>query len=266
MRSSARKSGIPRPVSASTTAASATPAKWWPFATICVPTRTARSAAANAPQHLGDRAGLRDRVGVEAEALELREVRLELPLQALRAGADPRELRRAAGRARLRPRLRVAAVVAVEPSVAVEDERDVAVRAADRQPAGAAVQRRGEPAPVEEQDRLAAVVADAAERLEQRRRQRVAGLAPEVDDLHRRQRAREPAAELDPLEPRPALRPRRGRAVHRDRALQRRPLRRDRARVVARVAVLLVRRVVLLVDDDEAEARARARRPPTARR
>ena len=33
-------------MSASTTAASATPAKWWPFATICVPSSTARSAAA----------------------------------------------------------------------------------------------------------------------------------------------------------------------------------------------------------------------------
>ena len=46
VRSSARKSGRPSPVSASTTAASATPSKWWPLATICVPTRTARSVAA----------------------------------------------------------------------------------------------------------------------------------------------------------------------------------------------------------------------------
>ena len=46
VRSSARKSGRPRPVSASTTAASATPAKWWPFATICVPSSTARVGVA----------------------------------------------------------------------------------------------------------------------------------------------------------------------------------------------------------------------------
>ena len=47
--------------------------------------------------------------------------------------------------------------------------------------------------------------------------------------------------------------PRRGAAVDRDRALERRALRGDRARVVARIRLLLVRRVVLLVDDHEAE-------------
>ena len=46
VRSSARKSGSVSPVSASTTAASETPGKWWPLATICVPISTARSAAA----------------------------------------------------------------------------------------------------------------------------------------------------------------------------------------------------------------------------
>ena len=46
VRSSARKSGRPSAVSASTTAASATPRKWWPFPTIWVPSRTPRSQAA----------------------------------------------------------------------------------------------------------------------------------------------------------------------------------------------------------------------------
>ena len=46
VRSSARKSGIASPVSASITAASSIPEKWWPFATICVPSSTAASASA----------------------------------------------------------------------------------------------------------------------------------------------------------------------------------------------------------------------------
>ena len=77
--------------------------------------------------------------------------------------------------------------------------------------------------------------------------------------------AAEPAAELEPLEPRPALGPRRRAAVQGDGSLERGPLRRDRARVVARVGLLLVGRIVLLVDADEAEP-APARRPPSGRR
>src|SRR6185503_9014146 len=52
---------------------------------------------------------------------------------------------------------------------------------------------------------------------------------------------------------RPALRPRRRRAVHSNRALERRALGRDGARVVAWIGVLLVGGVVLLVDDDQPE-------------
>ena len=88
---------------------------------------------------------------------------------------------------------------------------------------------------------------------EERRRERVARLAPEIDDPHRRERAREPAAELEPLQPLPALRPRRRAAVDGDRALERGALRGDGARVVARVGLLLVGGVVLLVDADQPE-------------
>ena len=63
-----------------------------------------------------------------------------------------------------------------------------------------------------------------------------------------------PAAEREPLERGPALGARSRRAVDGDGALERGALRRDGARVVARVGVLLVRRVVLLVDDDQAES------------
>ncbi len=55
------------------------------------------------------------------------------------------------------------------------------------------------------------------------------------------------------LEGLPALRAGRRAAVDRDRSLERGPLGRDRPRVVARVGLLLVGRVVLLVDADQAE-------------
>src|SRR5438552_14508407 len=115
------------------------------------------------------------------------------------------------------------------------------------------MQRGRDAAAVEEQDRLAAALDDAAQLVEERRRERIAGLATQVDDAYRRQIGAEPRAELEPLEARPALGPRRRRAVDRDGTLERRALRGDRARVVARVGVLLVRGVVLLVDDDQAE-------------
>ena len=92
-----------------------------------------------------------------------------------------------------------------------------------------------------------------AELGKERRRERVAGLAPQVDDLTDGSAPARRAAELEPLEPLPALRPRRGAAVDGHGALERRPLRRDRPRVVARVGLLLVRGVVLLVDADQAE-------------
>ena len=139
----------------------------------------------------------------------------------------------------------------------MQRQRDVAEPAPARDAARAAVDRRRQAAAVEEQDRLAALLRDPAELLEQRRRERVAGLATQVDDPDARHRRAEPLAELEPLQPLPALRPRRRAAVDGDRALERGALGRDRARVVARVGLLLVGRVVLLVDADQAEVRHR---------
>src|SRR5204862_2841330 len=98
---------------------------------------------------------------------------------------------------------------------------------------------------------------DRTELREQRRRERIARLAPQIDHTHRRQRTGDATAELEPLEAAPGLRPRRRAAEHRHRALQRGALRRDGACVVARIRLLLVRRVVLLVDADDAEPRYR---------
>ena len=145
----------------------------------------------------------------------------------------------------------------------MQDERDVAVLAAAGLAAVAAVEGRHEPAPVQEQDRLAALALDTCEPREERRGERIAGLAAHVHDGHRRQRGAEAPAELEPFEPRPALGTWRCRAVERDRALERRALGGDGAGVVARVRLLLVGRVVLLVHADEPESRHRCkhRRP-----
>ena len=113
--------------------------------------------------------------------------------------------------------------------------------------------RGSETAPVQQEDRLPAALRYPPELLQERRRERISRLPTQIDDLHRRQRRGDPAAELEPLEACPRLGPRRRRAEHRDRTLERRTLRRHRACVVARVGLLLVRRIVLLVDADDAE-------------
>ena len=182
---------------------------------------------------------------------------LELPFQPLRPRADPRQLERAARGTAPRLGLGEAAVVAVETTVAVHGERDVAALAPAREATRPAVQCGHEAAPVEEEDRLAAALGDLAEGGEERRRERVAGLATEIDDLHGRHRGAQPRPELESFEPPPALRPRRGAAVDGDGTLEGGPLRRDSAGVVARVGLLLVRGVVLLVDTDQAEPRNR---------
>jgi hypothetical protein len=135
----------------------------------------------------------------------------------------------------------------------VERERDVAVRAAARDAARAAVERGRDPAAVEQEDRLAAAFREPAELGEQRRGQRVAGLEPEVDDLHPGKRRSDTAAELEPLERLPRLGPWRRRAEDRNRAFEGRALGGNRTGVVARIRLLLVRGVVLLVHADDPE-------------
>ncbi len=103
-------------------------------------------------------------------------------LELLGSGAEPGKLGRVAGRTRTRCGLGVTAVMAPEPHTAVKHERDVAVRAANRHTTGAAVQRGRDTTPVQEKDRLAAAIGDPAELGEERRRERVPGLAAKVDD------------------------------------------------------------------------------------
>ena len=125
--------------------------------------------------------------------------------------------------------------MAAQKAIAVQDEGDVAVGAAQRQPAGTTVQRRRDTAAVEEQDRLAAVFFDRSELGEEGRGQRVPRFAAEIDNPDRWQRAREPPAEIEPLERPPALRARGRAAEDRDGVLERSTLRRNSARVITRI-------------------------------
>ena len=162
-------------------------------------------------------------------------------------------------------RLAVAAVVAGDRALgAVQDERDVAVRALHTRPHERQERKFDQPRRLSSTIALARVVAA--------RRARRGCSAParlaHVDDLDRRQRRAVDAPRQ------PQARAARGRS----RAAASRCRRRstaprwpraaggDRPRVVARVALVLVGAVVLLVDDDQAERRRSARRPPSAAR
>src|SRR5207302_7319814 len=117
-------------------------------------------------------------------------------------------------------RLRTATVVTAQRAVAVQRQRDVAVTATTGLATRTTVDRRRHAAPVQQENRPAAALRDAAELPEQRGRQRIAGFTAQVDDLYRRQRGRDPAAELEPLQRLPRIRASRRRAERRDRAIE----------------------------------------------
>ena len=148
----------------------------------------------------------------------------------------------------------MAAVVAGElAGRLVEHQRDVAVGALPDAPAEPAGEEVRPAAAVEQHDRLLSAAADAVElaarALVQRPRH-----ARHGHQLHRRQAAAVHAlAQLEPLVAHHALRPRRGAAGQQQRALERGAPLGHHARVVARIALLLVGGVVLLVDHDQAE-------------
>ena len=92
----------------------------------------------------------------------------------------------------------MSAVMAMEPSVAVERQGNVAVPAPSRQSAGTTVDRRSHSPPVEQQNRLAASFGQAPELGQERRRERIAALPPQVDDPDTRHRSADPRRENDP--------------------------------------------------------------------
>ena len=225
--------------------------------------RTARSALANRSSTSRTAPAARD-VRVEAEPLELGHVLSRAPS---RAAASPRRSARARptrtrGSAAARaPRTRSGGSGA---PVAVQRQRNVAVRAAARDAARATVDRRCDAPPVEEEDRPAAVLDDLAERAEQRRRQRIASLAAEIDEPHGGIGAPIRAGSDESPQPRPALRPRR-RATRRPRRRPRAPpawrrpcARRSAGRIPACRPCRAPRR------RRSARRRASARTPPSA--
>ena len=117
----------------------------------------------------------------------------------------------------------------------------------------ATVDRARDAASVEEQHCPPTLLLHRGKLGEERGRERIARLAPQVDDAHRRHRRADTRGQGETLEPRPALRARRRAPVDRDRPLERGTLGGDRTRVVARIRLLLERGVVLFVDDDEPE-------------
>ena len=187
-----------------------------------------------------------------------------LVLQPLDAGADGREaFGRVALRAFRRRRHGEAAVVADEPPLeAVIDQPGVAVRALQAEAAGAAQRQRRIAAAVEEQQRLLLALERDLHRLGQPRRDEAPArraFAAHVDRLdHRHVLAAEALGQLDALvaaAPRVDLRfDRRRRRGEHHRNLRDAPAHhRHVAGVIVRAVLLLVGRVVLLIDDDEAE-------------
>ena len=111
-----------------------------------------------------------------------------------------------------------------------------------------------QPPAIEEKDGSSPMLADGRELGQQWRRQGVPGLAAEIDELDGGHGSADTRRKRESLETCPALGARRRTAVDGDGTLERRPLGRDRTSVVSRVRLLLERRVVLLVHDDEAQA------------
>ena len=215
-----------------------------------------RGGALERRQHGRDLAARGGGVGVEAEDREvaLAQRRVELAVQALGPSAVAGHAGRAAARAARGRGLAMAAVVAGNLARrAVQDERHVALRALPHAPAAAAAEEVGPAAAVQQHDRLLTVAPHGVQRLGGVGVQRVGGIA-HVEHPHRRQRAAVDArGQHEALEPVHALGPRRGRPGDEHRAGLARATGGDRARVVARVALVLVGGVLLLVDHEQTE-------------
>ena len=196
-----------------------------------------------------------DGVGVEPQHRDAREQLAHGLAHASGARTQARELHRAADRALARRTLREAAVMAAQPPARVQREADVAALAAEALAAAPAVQRGRLTAPVEEEDRTAALVRQSHEPRAQRARERIEPVVAQVDDLDPRQVAPHACRQRCARQAMPALRAGRGRSEHEHGTLETRSLGGDAAGVVARIVALLVRGLVLLVHDDQADAR-----------
>ena len=177
-------------------------------------------------------------LGVEPKALQPRKLRLELGFEALGARAKPRYLGARALRTASRCRLGVAAMVAMERSILMQNKRDVACRATPDASTPTTVQRRGVSPPVEQDDRLPIASGTSFEPLEKRRRKRIATLTTQVDDTDRWQRRSDSGVEPKNLEPLVRLGPWRRAPEDGDGALESEALHGHASRVVARVGLV----------------------------
>ena len=177
-------------------------------------------------------------------------------LDPLRAGAVAGDRGRTAGAAPIRDRLAMPTVVTGEVVPrAVKDERHLALWAHPHLTAPAAGEKVRPPAAVEQHYRLAGRASQLGERRAGLGVQRVVAAA-HVEQLDWRQRpAVDPLGQHEPRGGQRALRTRGGASQHKGGAVLLGPAGGDRARVVSRVAFVLVGALVLLVDDHQPDVR-----------
>ena len=216
-------------------------------------------------------------VGIDAGDARLRQQRGQLFLQLLGATADGRDVQVAAVGAGAWHALAQPAVVAAQRAVGlVEDAPRAAMRTAALPAAGAAMQHRRVAAAVEQQQALFALFNALLDGRQQRRRKHAlpafhARQRGHVQDAHARHRAatdaqRQRHAPVAAFQRAlPAFQRRRGRAQHhRQLELVRAP-HRQVPRRIARAFLLLERRVVFFVDDDQPQpGQRRKHRQPRA--
>ena len=266
VRSSARKSGKRSVRSASSTTPSVTSGKSWPLATICVPSSSPAGAARKRASSSGTASlapavsASRRKTGTSSPSRSSCSIR-SVPAPWRATDSEPQASQRSGTRSRWPQWWQ-----AIAPSARCRTSATSQLRALPRLAAGAAGEEVRPAAAVEQHDRLAR----ARQRAARLGVQRVARAA-HVEHAHGRQRAR-----VDAVGQRAgaAARATSPGAAWRCRTSSRgagaaRALGGDGARVVARVALVLVGGVVLLVDDDQAEVgdrrehgRARADRDP----
>ncbi len=205
-------------------------------------------------QHLLKRTDAGGDIAIETQYGEARKALGHLALEPFRTCSDAGDIDGATARATRWCRLGIGAVMTDESWwVLMENERYVARRTAKAAPAGATMQREGRTTPIEQDHCSPAITLDLTQRARQRARQRVVSVAREIDDLNRRQLATNTGWQLDVLERAPGLWARCGGGEHTGSSGCSRPHQRDRTGVVARVRLLLVRDLMLLIDDDQAQ-------------